>query len=278
MTVSFKLRNSPCLYVFLCPCPKSSFHTLTAVTPNRSTSASATLQSANGKLWQSHSFWKGHLLCKSSLKISWFAIYDPQNPNSVGRWELLHKKKELMGPSLFLTSFSYTAFPSPYSNCPLDSCKGSWSHLSPWKSDRWKFSDRRRNLNPGTQSPISRCLGAAQPVKFLHSWDHFPTGGTQALSELSSHSWHAAAGGRTVPGMFKGSRSWRQGWGNGSCRDPGTLTLSYCCFQQSLATATFASNIWESLYRLLMAIKGIPVPIFEPGASIYYWLYISAGL
>lgn len=31
--------------------------------------------------------------------------------------------------------------------------------------------------------------------------------------------------------MFKGSRSWRQGWGNGSCRDP--LTLSYCCFQRS---------------------------------------------
>lgn len=42
--------------------------------------------------------------------------------------------------------------------------------------------------------------------------------------------------------------------------------------------ATFAPNIWESLYCLLMAIKGIPVPIFEPHASIYYWFYISAGL
>lgn len=31
--------------------------------------------------------------------------------------------------------------------------------------------------------------------------------------------------------------------------------------------ATFASNVWGSLYCLLIAIKGIPVPIFEP---IYY--------
>lgn len=151
-------------------------------------SSSATLLGANGKLWQSHSLSKGPLLCKYSLKLSPFAIYTHRKPQF--SWYIwMPHKKVLMGLSIFLNFFSYTAFPSPYSNCPLHSCKGSCSHLSPSESDHWRFSDRRRNFNSGTQSC---CLGAARLVKFLHSWAHFPAGGTQALAELGSHSWHVA--------------------------------------------------------------------------------------
>lgn len=276
MTVSFKSRNRPCLYGFLCPCPKSSFHTLTAVTPNRSTSASssATLLSAKGKLWRSHSFWKGHLLCQSSLKISWFAICDPQNPNPAGRWELLHKKKELMGPSLFLNSFLHSLPKSLFQVSPgfLQRQLVTFVTLKTWPLGIFGQEKEFKSWHPEPHQPLSGSRSAGEIPPFMGSFSNRRQAG---MARAQLHSWHVAAGGRSVPGMFK--RSWRHRWGHGSCRDPGTLTLSYCCFQQSLSTASFASNIWESLCCLLMAIKGIPVPIFEPGALIHYWLYISAG-
>lgn len=42
--------------------------------------------------------------------------------------------------------------------------------------------------------------------------------------------------------------------------------------------ATLASKHLGKFTLNLMAIKGIPMPIFECGTSIYYWFYISAGL
>lgn len=278
MTVSFKLRNSPCPYVFLCPCPKSSFHTLTTLTPNRSTSASssATLLSKNGKLWQSHSLWKGHLLCKYSLNISWFASHDLQIPNSIGRYELLHKKV-LMGPALFLNSFSYTAFPCPYSNCPLHSCKGSWSHLSPskkkygdvWTGDVW--TEGIPIQAPGAPSAaVWSCSGSKIPP-FMGSFSNRRHAGiVRAQLPFLARSREAGVCLECLRAAGAGGRDEVMALAGIQGHSHSAIAAS--------SKATFASNIWESLYCLLMAIKGIPMPIFEPSASIYYWFYISAAL
>lgn len=184
-------------------------------------------------------------------------------------YELLHRK-ELMGPSIFSNSFSYTAFPGPYSNCPLHSCKGSWLHLSPSIFFHWRFSDIA-NSNSGTQSAISRCLGAAQPVEFLHSWARFPTGGiVRDQLPFLARSREAAVCLECLRAAGAGGRDEVMALAGIQGHSHSAIAAS--------SKATFASNVWESLYCLLMAIKGVPMPIFEPGASIYCWFYISAAL
>lgn len=175
-----------------------------------------------------------------------------------------------MGPSLFLNPFSYTAFPGPSSTCPLHFCKGSWSHLSASKFDHWRFLDRR-NSSSGTRSPISRCLGAAQPVKFPHSRAPFPTGGiVRAQLPFLARSREAGVCPECLRAAGAGGRDEVMALAGIQGHSHSAIAAS--------SKATFASSIWESLYCLLMAIKGILVPIFEPGASIYYWFNVSAAL
>lgn len=134
-----------------CPCPKFSFHTLTPVTHNRSTSASisATLLTANGKHWQSHLLSKEHLWnwqCKNSVYRSPdFSFTDPPNPNSVDKMWMLNRRKELVPRFPFLNSSSYAASQLPIQTVLSMPTRAAGHIFHPQNLVTWDLQGEGRN-------------------------------------------------------------------------------------------------------------------------------------
>lgn len=139
-----------------------------------------------------------------------------------------------MGPSLFFYLFSYRAFPGPYPTCPLHSCKGSWSHLSPWKFEGWPlevFGQKEFQLwPPECHQPLSGSCSAGEILPFTGSFSNRRHAGiVRAQLPFLARSREAGvcpeclraagAGGRDEVMALAGLQ--------------GHSHSAYCCFQQS---------------------------------------------
>lgn len=151
MTTSLKLRSSPGLHIFQCPCPKFSFHTLTPFTHNRSTSASifAILLAVDVKHQVTFTL-KGVpvklAMQKYRQRFSDSSFTDPPNPKSVDSLNCQKGAKSWCSLLFSLTLFLKAPICSlPSSLLQLYAHESSWPHFSFSESGHLRFGRARMN-------------------------------------------------------------------------------------------------------------------------------------